>query len=120
MLLDVDGARHELLASGEPFSFAGEARVHADCIGGETTDLNIMTRRDRATHRMHRQTVDGRYTTSAQGLATLIVALEEGLHLGDEVVGALDTIVVEPRDGIVSMRSTRPTTVVVVDIRGAS
>ncbi len=54
MLLDVDGARHELLAAGEPFSFVGEAKVHADCIGGETTDLNIMTRRAAFTHVMTR------------------------------------------------------------------
>lgn len=54
MLLDVDGEKHELLATGEPFSFAGEAKVHADCIGGETTDLNIMTRRAAFAHAMTR------------------------------------------------------------------
>jgi environmental stress-induced protein Ves len=73
MLLDVDGARHELLTSGEPFSFAGEAKVHADCIGGETTDLNIMTRRASFAHVMtRRQPVEPFTYTGPAGLTFLI------------------------------------------------
>ena len=73
MLLDVDGARHELLVAGEPFSFAGEAKVHADCIGGETTDLNIMTRRTAFTHEMtRRQSAEPFTFTGPAGLTFLI------------------------------------------------
>ncbi|THF59148.1 HutD/Ves family protein [Ollibium composti] len=73
MLLNVDGARHELLAAGEPFSFAGEAKVHADCIGGETTDLNIMTRRASFAHVMTRRRPAEPFTfTGPAGLTFLI------------------------------------------------
>ncbi len=38
----------------EPFSFAGEAPVHAMILEGETTDLNAMTRRGWLTHTIRR------------------------------------------------------------------
>lgn len=73
MRLDVDGARHELLASGQPFSFAGEAAVQADCIGGETTDLNIMTRRASFRHTMTRLEPRAPFTlTGPAGLTVLV------------------------------------------------
>ena len=37
-----------------PLGFSGEARVVAQPLGGVVTDLNVMTRRDRYTHRLTR------------------------------------------------------------------
>lgn len=95
MLLDVDGARHELLASGEPFSFAGEAKVHADCIGGETTDLNIMTRRASFAHVMTRwQSAEPFTFTGPAGLTFLICNGPFRLEIGgkDYAAQPLDAV----------------------------
>jgi len=95
MLLDVDGAKHELLASGEPFSFAGEAKVHADCIGGETTDLNIMTRRGAFIHVMTRLRPAEPFTfTGPAGLTFLICNGPFRLEIGGEehIAAPLDAV----------------------------
>ena len=95
MLLDVDGARHELLASGEPFSFAGEAKVHADCIGGETTDLNIMTRRAAFAHEMMRwQPAEPFAFTGPAGLTFLVCNGPFRLEIGgkEHIAAPLDAV----------------------------
>src|SRR5690606_17542272 len=49
------------------------ARVHADCIGGETTDLNVMTRRAGFTHGMARlRPAEPFVLTAPAGLTFLI------------------------------------------------
>jgi environmental stress-induced protein Ves len=73
MVLDVDGTRHDLRAGGAPFSFAGEAKVHAECIAGETIDLNAMTRRGAFTHVMERLASADPFTfTGPPGLTVLV------------------------------------------------
>jgi environmental stress-induced protein Ves len=60
----------ELEALGTPFPFPGEATIDAINEGGETTDLNIMTLRNHATHVMERvnladvNTVRGKHDVS--------------------------------------------------------
>lgn len=46
-----------LNGSSQPFAFAGEAAVDAVLKGGETTDLNIMTRRSSWKHQMVRMDI---------------------------------------------------------------
>lgn len=45
MVLDVDGAEHQLLARLAPYRFRGEAGVHATLVDGPTEDLNLMVDR---------------------------------------------------------------------------
>lgn len=53
MQLTVDGRQElPLLTASLPFAFSGDAEVQADCLGGETLDLNVMSRRGRFVHRM--------------------------------------------------------------------
>lgn len=53
MQLTVDGRREPpLLIGSPPFAFSGDAEVQADCLGGETLDLNVMSRRGVVVHRM--------------------------------------------------------------------
>lgn len=53
MQLMVDERREPpLLAASPPFTFSGDAEVQADCLGGETLDLNVMSRRGVLVHRM--------------------------------------------------------------------
>ena len=53
MVLTVNGERQPpLTADAEPYAFSGDATVTADSLGGETTDLNLMTRRGFWRHRL--------------------------------------------------------------------
>lgn len=53
MQLTVDGRREPpLLVDSPPFAFSGDAEVQAVCLGGETLDLNVMSRRGVVVHRM--------------------------------------------------------------------
>lgn len=53
MQLTVDGRREPpLLMASAPFAFSGDAEVQADCLGGETLDLNVMSRRGVVVHRV--------------------------------------------------------------------
>ncbi|MCX7056415.1 MAG: HutD family protein [Proteobacteria bacterium] len=58
-LLPNQGAAVELTVSSAPFSFEGGVAVDAVLIAGPVTDLNLMTRRDRAWHRVRRVAVGG-------------------------------------------------------------
>jgi environmental stress-induced protein Ves len=49
-----DGRLIDVLEGGAPLEFPGEADIHADCLDGETIDLNVMTRRDRFAHTVDR------------------------------------------------------------------
>lgn len=65
MQLTVDGRREPpLLMASPPFAFSGDAEVQADCLGGETLDLNVMSRRGRFVHRMTKIAVSAAQTLS--------------------------------------------------------
>lgn len=58
MVLTVDGQRQPPLTTiADPFAFSGDAAVTADSLGGETTDLNLMTRRGLWRHRLTRRPI---------------------------------------------------------------
>ncbi len=66
MRLTVDGVEQApLTPASEPYSFSGDSVVHADSIGSETTDLNIMTRRDRFGHDLRKVTIGSGGTLAA-------------------------------------------------------
>jgi len=49
LLLTVDGHRHRLTPDAEPLHFDGAATVHAEPLGGSSTDLNLMSSSGHAT-----------------------------------------------------------------------
>lgn len=60
LLLTIEGMEPaELTARSEPLAFPGDAPTNAELIGGNVTDLNIMTRRGKLTHSMRRLRVSG-------------------------------------------------------------
>ncbi len=66
-----DGSRRfSWLAS---LAFSGDAEVQADCLGGETLDLNVMSRRGRFVHRMTKIAVSAAQTLSVSGNTVAIV-----------------------------------------------
>ena len=50
----IDGKPVDVTGDSEPFSFRGEVMTHSTRIGGAVTDLNVMTRRERFSHRVTR------------------------------------------------------------------
>jgi environmental stress-induced protein Ves len=81
MQLTVDGRQEPpLLLASPPFAFSGDAKVQADCLGGETLDLNVMSRRGIFVHRMTKIAVSAAQTLSVSG-DTVAVAFR-----GDAVV----------------------------------
>lgn len=96
---------------GAPFSFAGEAPVHATVLEGETTDLNAMTRRGWFTHAMRRLAWNG--TVSITGAADETVIVFGGRTVvegpGDELeagrfdalagIGPQERVTVRPEPG---------------------
>ena len=63
MQLTVDGHKEPPLTVGSmPFPFSGDAEVDADCLGGETLDLNVMSLRGHFGHRMTKVIVSSAQT----------------------------------------------------------
>lgn len=98
MQLTVDGRREPpLLVESMPFVFSGDAEVQADCLGGETLDLNVMSRRGRFVHRMTKIVVSDAQTLSMPGETAAIVfrgdalvtidSMRSDVGLGDGLVG---------------------------------
>ena len=110
MQLTVDGRQEPpLLVESMPFGFSGEAEVQADCLGGETLDLNMMSRRGRFVHRMTKIVLSDVRILSIPAETVAVVFRDEALvaidslrshvGLGDVLVG-LDgplQLSVEPR-----------------------
>jgi environmental stress-induced protein Ves len=49
LLLSIDGHPHRLTPEADPLHFAGTAAVHAEPLGGSSTDLNLMSASGRGT-----------------------------------------------------------------------
>lgn len=110
MQLTVDGRREPpLLVESMPFTFSGDAEVQAICLGGETLDLNTMSRGGRLVHRMTKIVVSDAQTLSVTADTVAVVfrdeavvaidSLRSDVGLGDVLVG-LDgplELAVEPR-----------------------
>lgn len=55
-----------LTTASQPLAFPGDAPTSAALVGGEVTDLNIMTRRGRVSHRMRQMAFAGRKELCAE------------------------------------------------------
>lgn len=97
MHLTVDGRQEPpLLVESSPFAFSGDAEVQADCLGGETLDLNVMSRRGIIVHHMTKIAVSAAQTLSVSGGTVAIVfsgdavvkidSMRSDLRLGDTII----------------------------------
>ena len=97
MQLTVDGRREPpLLVASPPFAFSGDAEVQADCLDGETLDLNMMSRRGVFVHRMTKIAVSAAQTLSVSGDTVAIVFQGDALMTIDGIrsdVGLGDVLV---------------------------
>ncbi|SHF66406.1 hypothetical protein SAMN02745157_2684 [Kaistia soli DSM 19436] len=62
-----DGRGAVLRPGADPFAFAGEDEIHADCLDGETVDLNVMTRRPAWRHSLTRVMIKDQCTLAPEG-----------------------------------------------------
>lgn len=99
MQLTVDRRREPpLLMASSPFAFSGDAEVQADCLGGETLDLNVMSRRGVFVHRMTKIAVSAAQTLSVSGDTVAIVFRGDALVAIDSMrseVGLGDIMILE-------------------------
>lgn len=100
MQLTVDGRREPPLSvETAPFAFSGDAAVQADCLGGETLDLNVMSRRGVVVHRMTKFDVSAEQRLSMSKDTVAIVFRGDATVTMDSVrtdVGLGDVLICEP------------------------
>jgi len=100
MQLTVDGKQEPaLLVESPPFAFSGDTEVQADCLGGETLDLNVMSRRGVVAHRMTRIDVSDAQTLSLAADTVAVVFRDEAVVAIDSLrsdVGLGDVLICEP------------------------
>ncbi len=81
IVLNVEGVETTLTRETAPFSFAADAQSAARLINGTITDLNVMTRRGRFTHRVQRIVIDDSTIVAPDGNTVLIFCAEGNLEL---------------------------------------
>jgi uncharacterized protein len=79
--LSIDGKPVDVTVHSEPFSFRGEAMTHSTRIGGAVTDLNVMTRRERFSHRVSRVEARGELVMAADASAAMLFCIGGSLHV---------------------------------------
>jgi len=87
-------------------------------IAGGITDLNVMTRRGRFSHRVRRVEVLAPTTLPVVAWATLIVCSAGRVLLGSTSLqlGPLDTLMLEPFDATVALAAEPRASIIVVEL----
>ncbi|TGU54206.1 HutD family protein, partial [Mesorhizobium sp. M00.F.Ca.ET.186.01.1.1] len=81
-----------------PLAFPGDVPTGATLIGGPITDLNVMTRRDRMTHKVERRPLSGEIRIVPGAATTLVLVVDAGVTLftGDTLdLEPLDTLILD-------------------------
>ncbi|MHA6684798.1 HutD/Ves family protein [Mesorhizobium sp. A556] len=112
----------ELTARSEPLPFAADEETHAVLIGGPVTDLNMMTRRGRATHTVERITVTEPVEIAPDDGTTLLFCAQGQLRVPGEspiVLGPRDTLLVGERARPILLEPEREAVAFLVTISGS-
>jgi environmental stress-induced protein Ves len=120
IVLDIAGrSPAKVTAASAPLSFPADVPTTAALISGPITDLNVMTRRGRATHTVERLLVsiptDIRPTTAT----TLILPLDGEVGVTGPTpsrLGPRDTLLIGPDFAELRLELARPTTMFVIRI----
>jgi environmental stress-induced protein Ves len=115
MRLHVDGQAVTLRPDSAPFAFSGDLDVQSEMIGGETTDLNAMTRRGMFTHTMTRLRCDGLVVAEGTGETNVLVFTAPATVAGAPV-DRLDAMVGLARGERIRVQAAQPCVVLVVGI----
>lgn len=120
IVLDITGRPPEsLTGASAPFAFPADVPTTAALISGPITDLNVMTRRGRATHTVERLMVSAPTDIRPTTATTLILPLDGEVGVTDPTpsrLGPRDTLVIGPDVAQLHVEPVRPTTVFVIRI----
>lgn len=120
IVLDIAGRPPaEVTAASAPLAFPADVSTTAALISGPITDLNVMTRRGRATHTVERLLVSAEVTIRPTTPTTLILPLDGEVGVtGPATVqlGLRDTLLLGPDVAELRLEPARATTVFVIRI----
>ncbi|MER9357108.1 HutD family protein [Mesorhizobium sp. M0514] len=119
IVLDIAGRPPaEVTAASAPLSFPADVPTTAALISGPITDLNVMTRRARATHTVERLVFSVPTDIRPTSAMTLILPFDGEVGLSGPTssrLGPLDTLLLGPQAKL-GVEPVRPTTVFVIRI----
>lgn len=118
IVLSVEGeADVTLRQETPPHAFAADAATSARLLSDAITDLNVMTRRGRFTHRVSLKTSLDNVAPASDASVTLILTLGEcRLRADGTELGALDAIILEKGDAPIGAYSTGKAAFYVVEL----
>lgn len=108
-----------LTAYSEPLPFPADEETHAVLIGGPVTDLNVMTRRGRATHTVERIPVSGSMGISLDQGTNLLFCAEGNVAIRGEnevQLGPRDTLLIGSEAAAIRLGSKQPALVFLIRI----
>lgn len=108
-----------LTKASEPLAFPADAPTRAALIAGPIIDLNVMTRRGRASHYLERLTVSGDAEIAVKADVMLVFCHKGRVCLGDRdgtTLGPLDTLWAASGDPAIQLSTRAPATVFVIHI----
>ncbi len=113
----------ELSPASAPYGFPADLSTSATLVGGPIADLNVMTRRGRASHRVRREALSSSTELRAASPTTLIVCVSGRIRVtagsSVAVLEARDTAVIDAADGAALLAPERLASSLIIEIGGA-
>ena len=115
-----DGSSRQLLQSSEPFTFDGETSTRASLIEGPIVDLNVMSRRGVAGHRVTKMNLEGASQLATSADVTLVFCRAGGVmcRTGETSVelSAEDCALIEGNTQLVQLEAARASDLFVIEL----
>lgn len=113
-----------LSRTSAPHSFAADAPTEGRLTGGAITDLNVMTRRGRFTHRLTRLRLESPSDIPLRAGVTVLVATTPGLRIESErgavELGAEDSAIFDGAGDVVRLSAAAPCDLFMIELDPAS
>lgn len=116
LYLDLPERTVELSPGGDPFAFSGDLEISSRNRGGETIDLNVMTRRGQFRHAMRRITAGSVDIRSPDTILVFNGSSSVSHRSGHSKLGRFDTLVANPGDGPLSIEADAGTSIFLIEI----
>jgi environmental stress-induced protein Ves len=121
LTLRIAGGRFaEVTSSSAPCTFAADVATDATLIAGPITDLNVMTRRGRATHNVRRQELADPVRLEVRAQTTLVVCASGRLRVatsnGTQQLAPKDTVVLDRCDGPIVITAEQQSSAFIVEL----
>jgi len=118
--LSLEGSAPENIGK-EPYAFPGDVPAHAKLLGGPVTDLNVMTRRGRLTHRVRPISTSGIVDFVVRSPTALLYCHSGAVSVGDEYadpfeLAAGDSLLIEAQPNSLRLVAEAPSMLLLVEI----